>query len=313
MRIYFVTDVHGSEVCFRKFLNSAPIYEPDVMIIGGDITGKVLVPVVSTGNGSATAVTNQGDVALENAEAIAAFERGTADMGSYTWRCTADELAAAHDDPERVHELFVQAVIDRVRAWTELAAERLRGPSPRVLISGGNDDFWEVDDVLRAAQRVECPDRDVVDVGEGLEILSLGAANETPWNCPRDLPEPDLQAAIDELATRLRGGPTIFNLHVPPYNTRLDVGPALVDGNRPRLGMTGMETAPVGSTAVRTSVERYAPMLSLHGHVHESRGVDKIGKTIAINPGSEYNQGLLRSALVDIRKGKVKRHQLLCG
>jgi Icc-related predicted phosphoesterase len=144
-------------------------------------------------------------------------------------------------------------------------------------------------------------------------MLSLGAANETPWNCPRDLPESELQATIDELATRLRGGATIFNLHVPPYNTRLDQGPALSDGNRPRLGMTGMETAPVGSTAVRASIERYEPMLGLHGHVHESRATDKLGKTIAINPGSEYNQGLLRSALVDIRKGKVKRHQLLCG
>jgi Icc-related predicted phosphoesterase len=313
MRIYFVTDIHGSDVCFRKFLNSAPIYNPDVMIVGGDITGKVLIPIVSDGDASATAVTNQGDVPLENAETITAFEAKIADTGSYTWRCTPDELDAAQQDPDHVHELFVKAVGDRVRAWTDLAAERLRDPSPRVLISGGNDDFWEIDDILRSAPRIECPDREVVGIGEGIEMLSLGAANETPWNCPRDLPEPELQRAIDDLAVGLRGGSTIFNLHVPPYNTRLDVGPALVDGNRPRLGMTGMETAPVGSTAVRESIERYQPMLSLHGHVHESRATDKLGKTLAINPGSEYNQGLLRSALVDIRKGKVKRHQLLCG
>jgi Icc-related predicted phosphoesterase len=313
MRIYFVTDVHGSDVCFRKFLNSAPIYKPDVMIVGGDITGKVLVPVVSDGGGSATAVTNQGDVALENAAAITAFEKKIADTGSYTWRCTPDELAAAQADSDRVHELFVRAITDRVQAWTELAATRLADPVPRLLISGGNDDFLEIDDVLHSSERVECPDHAVIDLGEGIEMLSLGAANETPWNCPRDLPESELQAVIDELAARLRGGPTIFNLHVPPYNTRLDVGPALVDGNRPRLGMTGMETTGVGSTAVRASIERYQPMLSLHGHVHESRGSDRLGKTLAINPGSEYNQGLLRSALVDIRKGVVKRHQLLCG
>jgi Icc-related predicted phosphoesterase len=77
--------------------------------------------------------------------------------------------------------------------------------------------------------------------------------------------------------------------------------------------MGGIEPAAVGSTAVREAIERHQPVLSLHGHVHESRGTAKIGRTLAINPGSEYNQGLLRGAIVQLNKGKVKMHQLTAG
>jgi Icc-related predicted phosphoesterase len=44
MRLFFATDLHGSEVCFRKFLAAAKVYEPDVLILGGDFAGKGLVP-----------------------------------------------------------------------------------------------------------------------------------------------------------------------------------------------------------------------------------------------------------------------------
>ena len=312
MRLYFVTDIHGSEVCFRKFLNSHQVYRPDVMIVGGDITGKVLVPLIGA-NGSRVAVTSHGEVPLEGREAIAAFERQIADTGSYTWRCTEEEYEEARGEERRVDEIFHQAVLDRVEHWMQLADERLGDADVRVLVSGGNDDFWAVDEVLHAARKVECPDGAVVDLGDDVRLLSLGLANRTPWDCPRDVSEEQLHDRIEGLAAGLGDGTHVFNLHVPPHDSRIDLGPALDANNRPRLGMGGIEPAPVGSTAVREAIERHQPVLSLHGHVHESRGTAKIGRTLAINPGSEYNQGLLRGAIVQLKRGKVKMHQLTAG
>jgi Icc-related predicted phosphoesterase len=313
MRIFFATDIHGSEVCWRKFLNARPVYEPDAMVIGGDITGKVLVPIVAASGDSWTARTNYGDVALEGEEALRAYEREIADVGSYTVRLSADEYEAIRDDPERVDAAFHDAVLARVEAWMELAAERLSDTDIPLLVSGGNDDYWEVDEVLGAASRVRCPDRDVIELGP-FDLLSFGAANETPWSCPRDMSEDELAKVYGELIAGLDGNrPAIFNLHVPPYGTALDEAPLLDENQRPTASMTGTELAPVGSTAVRAAIEETQPTLSLHGHVHESRAMVKIGKSTALNPGSEYSQGVLRAAIVDVDEHKVRRHQFITG
>jgi Icc-related predicted phosphoesterase len=313
MRLLFATDIHGSEVCWRKFLNARSVYEPDAMIIGGDITGKVLVPIVTRPDGSRVGLTNYGEVPISDDDHLRLFEREIADVGSYTHRMTEGEYEAAQQDERLVDAMFHQAVLDRVESWMELAAERMDDSTIPLFVSGGNDDYWEVDDVLRAASRVACPDRDVVPLGE-YEMLSFGAANQTPWDCPRDMDEDDLRSIYTELEMRLSGDrPVIFNLHVPPYNTALDEAAMLDENLRPRAGMTGAERASVGSVAVREAIEEVQPLLSLHGHVHESRASTKIGKSTALNPGSEYSQGLLRAVVVDLKGAKVRRHQFICG
>lgn len=313
MRIFFATDIHGSEVCWRKFLNAAAIYEPDAMIIGGDITGKVLVPVVAEGPGRWTAKPGSGEIALEGEEALDAYEREVADVGSYTVRLSADGHEELRADPARVDAAFHEAVLTRAQEWMELAAERMGGNAIPLLVSGGNDDYWEVDDVLHAAGRVECPDRDVVPLGE-FDLLSFGAANETPWDCPRDMSEAELAEVYRGLAERLGGErPAIFNLHVPPHDTPLDEAPMLDEQHRPTASLTGSVMAPVGSTAVRELIEATQPTLSLHGHVHESRAIAKLGRSTALNPGSEYSQGILRAVVVDVDSRKVRRHQFITG
>ena len=96
-------------------------------------------------------------------------------------------------------------------------------------------------------------------------------------------------------------------MHVPPYDSGIDSAPELDENMRPKLGPGGqVMITPVGSTAVRKAIESYQPMLSLHGHVHEARGFVKIGKTLCLNPGSEYLEGILRGVLIQIDKGKVR-------
>ena len=74
-----------------------------------------------------------------------------------------------------------------------------------------------------------------------------------------------------------------------------------------------VEIVPVGSRAVRRAIEAFQPLISLHGHIHESRGIQRIGRTIAINPGSEYTSGRIHGALIELRRDKVRGHQLVVG
>jgi uncharacterized protein len=65
---------------------------------------------------------------------------------------------------------------------------------------------------------------------------------------------------------------------------------------------------------VREVIEEARPLLSLHGHIHESRGAVRLGKTLSINPGSSYEQGMLQGAVVDLDgRGKIKHYRLTTG
>ena len=80
----------------------------------------------------------------------------------------------------------------------------------------------------------------------------------------------------------------------------------MLDGGEPRI-------VPVGSKAVRTLIEEVQPVLSLHGHIHESKAVAKIGKTTCVNPGSAYSEGVIDGAVVELRGHKIRSCQLVTG
>ena len=68
------------------------------------------------------------------------------------------------------------------------------------------------------------------------------------------------------------------------------------------------------SAARRAQGDRALPAgAGIHGHIHESRGTFKLGKTLCINPGSEYTEGILRGSLIELRGGKVRSQQLTAG
>ena len=189
-----------------------------------------------------------------------------------------------------------------------MAEDRLGPAGIRCLVSAGNDDFYEVDELLRASSLIQNPDGRVLDLGDGFQIMGIGYGNPTPWNCPRDIPEDELAAKIAEVADTVeRPDRAIFNLHVPPHGSGLDFAPELDSELRMVMSGSGPHMIPVGSTAVHDAIMRYQPMLGLHGHIHESRGVRKLGRTRVANPGSEYGEGVLDGVLIDLdsRRGVV--------
>jgi Icc-related predicted phosphoesterase len=305
-RFFFATDLHSSEVCFRKLLATPKAYRLDTVIMGGDCTGKMLIPLVERSDAPGTfRVSWAGEaLTLDTPEEVAEQERRIRASGLYPVRVSEAQDAELQRDPARLKALFGERMLATVAEWTALAEERLADQDMHLVMTPGNDDEFEVDEVLRRSGFVDAAEGRITNVGP-YEMLSVGWSNETPWDTPRECSEEELEAKIDALAAQVQDmRRAIFNIHVPPYGTGLDNAPKLDADLRPVQGGTVM--APVGSTAVRAAIERHQPLLSLHGHIHESRGVQRIGRTLCINPGSVYGEGILQGVIVDLAGDDVR-------
>jgi Icc-related predicted phosphoesterase len=313
-KIYFATDIHGSEVCLKKFLNAAKFYGCDTIIMGGDITGKMIVPIVDRGQGLHTA--NLYGRKLEvNAEGMAKLRKTITDAGYYAYETTPGEMEQLNADPDAVTELFTKLMHETLGRWLQMAEDKLGGSGVRCFFAPGNDDPAFVDDILRSSAFVINPEEGLVDLGDGVTMISVGYSNQTPWDSPRELPEDQLAAYIGERAESLGNTDrVIFNFHVPPLDTPIDQAVLLDPEFRPIMKGGMPVISGVGSSAERAALEKYQPMMSLHGHIHESRGEARIGRTLAINPGSEYSEGVLRGAIITLsgKKG-VRGYQLVAG
>lgn len=312
MRIFFATDIHGSEVCWRKFLNAGAFHKADVLVMGGDMTGKAMVPIVDRGGRWELTLQDQDHV-LTTEDEVRAMEKRILDRGYYPIRLTPDEVAAWDADPSLVDARFKAEMIAAVQRWMSLADDRLKGTSIRCIVSPANDDIFELDPIIAAAERVDLGEANAISL-DGFTMVSTGWANPTPWNTFRELPEDQLRNRIDGLVGSLPDPKrAIFNFHAPPYNSNLDGAPQLNPDMTYVSG--GRAIVPVGSHAVRDAILAYGPVLSLHGHIHEGRGAVKLGRTLAVNPGSTYEDGVLQAAIVDLdsKKGEVKRYLLING
>jgi uncharacterized protein len=310
-RLLFVTDIHGSDRCFRKFVNGAGFYDARYLVLGGDITGKTLVPIEHTPRGWRARYRDHEYVDLSDADR-AALEQRIRDGGQYPVAGERDELLALHDEATR-DTAFRRAVVETIRRWVDLAEQRLRGTGVRCFVTPGNDDFYEIDEPLQGSDVVEFVEGRCVQL-DGHEMITTGFSNPTPWDSPRELPEPELRDRIEQMYAQVSDPERLIAvLHPPPYGTDLDQAPAIDadfrvqhTGGQPRL-------TSVGSTAVRDFLLERQPLLGLHGHVHESRGAITIGRTLCLNPGSEYSEGVLSGALVTLADGRVISHQFVNG
>ena len=307
-KVFYTTDVHGSTVVFKKFINAAKFYDVEVLILGGDMVGKMIIPIVEQASGhyGANYLGKVYDIASE--DELVKAELNFENSGLYPIRVTPEEVEQYKQDSSLVEKKFAELATARVSRWLEIAEERLRGTGVRCYIQPGNDDPYAIDEAFHQSDIIQNVDGTIVPLDEDHEMMSVGAANQTPWNCPRDKTETELGSIIEELASKLKDpGQAVFNLHVPPYDTNLDQAPELDANLTPKLSLSGgFKIVPVGSKAVRQAIEKYQPMLGLHGHIHESRSAQKIGRTMCINPGSEYGEGILRGVYIELSKKGVE-------
>jgi Icc-related predicted phosphoesterase len=312
-RIYFVSDLHGSSVCFRKFINATRVYEPNVLILGGDVAGKAIQSIVRAPGGRWKCRFVGTDYDVVEGPELVALEKLIADHGYYSYRAEPGELEALEARGE-LDPLFLQLMRTRLTEWLELADARLRPLGIPLYFMLGNDDPEELAALLDTAPWGTHDEGKVVWLDSEHEMISVGYSNVTPWHTYREQNETQLKASIDAMVPALQHPErAVFNLHAPPFGTQLDEAP-LLDANlvvQASLGQVQMVA--VGSTAVLDAEREYQPMLGLHGHIHESSGIRRVGRTVVINPGSDYSTGALNGALITLDGDKVKAQQLVRG
>jgi Icc-related predicted phosphoesterase len=318
-RLYFATDLHGSERTYRKFINAGKFYDVDILVMGGDITGKLLIPIIKEKNDHyrATLQGNVEEITTQNELDELIARLGT--LGFYHKIMDEAEFHTLSADPNAVNELFHEVARQRLSNWVDLAEERLAGTGKKCFVTGGNDDAPEV---LTAIKRENTHsffacENEMVRVDDDHTMISVGYSTPTPWKTPREITDEKLGDMIEEMVTKVPDlSHAIFNFHDPPVDSSLDTCPMLDwDKDPPEPIIQGGQTVVygAGSKSVRKAIEKYQPMLGLHGHIHESQSVAKIGRTTCINPGSEYGEGILRGCLVTFVDGKVEGYQMTSG
>jgi uncharacterized protein len=312
LRLYYASDIHGTEVLWKKFLNAPKYYKAQVLIMGGDITGKVVIPVVQEGDIWTAQLFGGRQRATTGAE-LEALERRIRGNGMYPYRTTAEEVGRIAGLPDAERENWFESVmVHTFDQWIALADERLEGTEIRCFVMPGNDDPHRIEESIRKGRNVESCDEAVVEF-DGYSMLSLGYSNRTPWDSPRELDEDDLYARIAALAEQVPDmSRCVFNVHAPPYDSRLDTAAELDDDFNMVLIGKEPHMIPVGSTGVRRAIEEFQPIVALHGHIHESAGANRIGRTLCVNPGSDYHTGRIAGCLVTLR-GDRAQHQFVTG
>jgi hypothetical protein len=307
VKLFYVTDIHGSDICFRKMFSAIREYRVDVALLLGDLSGKVTIPIQKE-NETYTATVLGVDRVARNATELAELEKKIANLGYYSYVATRQEVEEFRSNPEKNDELFQNLIVQRLQQWMQVADEKLRDSKVRMYMGAGNDDPFAVDSVLDGSDRVTNMNERLVNI-EDYEVITTAFSNPTPWNTPRECSEEELGKKIDVLASKITlMENAIFNFHVPPYGTLLDVAPELKD-LQPVVG----SMINVGSRAVAKSIEKYQPLMGLHGHIHESKAAQKIGRSLCLNPGSEYGEGVLRGVTVTLEKGKIKNYIFTSG
>ena len=310
--IFFATDIHGSDICWSKFLNAGKFYGADTLILGGDMTGKAVVPFIHQGGDHYRVTLLEQVYDITTDEELKEMVKRVRSRGYYPYNTNPDELIDLQNKPELVHDIFRAEVLRVVQQWMDLADKKLDGTDMKVYCSPGNDDMAEVDEIIRSSRRVLLVEGQVTQLDAHHEMIASGWSNRTPWDTEREEDEDQLAARYEAMISKLKDPHNaIFNVHVPPYKSGLDEAPELDKDLRPVLA--GNSMIPVGSTALRAAIEKTKPLLSLHGHIHEGRGSTRIGKTLCINPGSMYEQGTLLGAIVKLGKNKIENYVLTSG
>jgi uncharacterized protein len=312
--LFYASDLHGSDRCWRKFLNAGSFYGVSHLVMGGDLTGKAIVPIAAAPDGGYSALflgeVRHARTPAELEELMSAVRYN----GMYPWVAPEAEIELHRGEDALRDDLFQRVMLDELQRWVVLADERSAEQKLDIYVIAGNDDPWSCEKVLESSQGLHHCEDQVVDLA-GHEMVACSYANPTPWDSPRELPEDRLYEHLKKLAEQVaRPQTAIFLFHVPPYSSGLDTAREINPDDLTVVMSHGQpREIPVGSHAVRQIIEEYQPMLSLHGHIHESRGITKIGRTVCVNAGSEYASGRIHGAVIKLSDSEVKQRQLVIG
>ena len=314
VKMFFASDLHGSNVCFKKFINGAQFYGADVLVLGGDLTGKAVIPIAEQADGTFLAFQHGRSVKIDGKSELDEFVKRQGNMGFYPAVMSEAEYQRLRNDPEAQADLFKRLVLERVREWAALAEQKLKGTEIPLVAIPGNDDFAEIDEILTQSPRFDFHEMQVCEFMGGYQMLYCGGSTPTPWDTEREYTEAQYVTRFSELLPQVRDmSRCIFNVHVPPFGTTLDACPKLDENLQVVYEMGLPVQTHAGCQTLVDVIKEHQPLLGLHGHVHEGRAKINIGKTICINPGSVYPEGILQGAMITLQEGAVARVSLTQG
>jgi len=263
------------------------------------------MPIAKQSDGSYLAAQSGETTRLSSKEEVEEYSRRVTNMGFYPTVMSEDDFQEIKNDPDKQHQLFKKLVVERVAEWSEISGEKLKGTGIPLISAPGNDDFFEIDDVLNNSPHVQYHDMEITEL-EGYEVLHCGGSTKTPWDTEREYTEEEYQSKFEQLNAKVKDmNRCIYNVHVPPYGTVLDSCPKLDENLKVVFDMGNPVSMHAGSKALNDSIEKHQPLLGIHGHIHEGRGKINIGRTVCVNPGSVYPEGILQGALIKIKGDKV--------
>jgi Icc-related predicted phosphoesterase len=311
-KMLFATDMHGSEGTWRKFLNASAMMKVDMAICGGDLTGKMIVPVVEGKNGK-YAYYLMGKVHETDSGGLEKAFKDIRGIGYYPHLTNESEYKEMTENPKMVDQVFHDVMVSTLKSWFDLIPEKVPKET-RVVVCPGNDDRVLVDEIIETYKNVINGEGKVINIDDTHEMTSCGWVNPSPWKTAREEEEDKLEARLDGYISQLKNiKSSIFNFHAPPFESKLDEAPLLDKELNPIIRGGSVVMVPVGSKAVRKMIEKHQPFLGLHGHIHEASGSMKIGRTHCVNPGSEYAEGIVRAFLVEFKGDKLIRLQRIEG
>ena len=300
LEIVFATDFHGSTEMWSKFATLVAEVRPDLAIAGGDFKGKALA-VAEGIRPDAWQVKYPSSRVLDAGEVLT-WTEDIARQGIYAARVSQRQSQQLAVDEDYAEGFLMEAARLRLRTWAQ-EARTLKQYCGRLMLVPGNDDGPEMTGAIREIDPSLSDEH--VRIGEW-DVISVGTTPPTPWKTPGEAEESEILAEVSALLDQTRRcDSTVLVAHSPPYNTLLDIGPDLDEEMRVRTAGGRQRTKHIGSRAIREILITRGPLISLHGHVHESRGIQYLGRTLALNPGSEYSGGTLTAAHIRAVPGKV--------
>jgi len=311
VRVYFATDVHGSDLVWRKWLSVPAVHKADVLILAGDLTGKAICPIVRQSDGSHISNVFGRNWKMNNETELNEMKERVARVGYYPFVCDQREFMDYQQNPKKIDKLMLDLISQRIASWLELLVANVDLKEKKAIVMPGNDDEKGIDPIIKSYEDrgIIYPLEKAVNLCYDFEMISLDYANPTPWNTPRECSEGELKNKIDDLFRMVKDySKTICNFHCPPSGTRLDLARKLDKNLKPVLILGNPVFIHVGSKSVEDAIRKYQPMMGLHGHIHESFASDKIGNTIVVNPGSEYTEALLRGFIIDFSERGVDKY-----
>jgi hypothetical protein len=311
-RILFATDMHGSEGAWRKFLNASAMLKVNVAICGGDLTGKMIVPIIESSGGKYSYYLMGKTYQIDSTQLEKAFKdvRG---IGYYPHLTSESEYEEMRQNPAKVDEVFHKVMTTTLKNWFDIVRQKVPNET-QVIVCPGNDDRTLVDHVIQNHKDIINAEGKVINIDDMHEMISTGWVNPSPWKTAREEEDDKLETRLEKYVSQLKDpSSAIFNFHAPPFQSKLDEAPLLDKDLNPIIQSGSIVMVPVGSKAVRKMIEKYQPLLGLHGHIHEASGSMKIGRTYCVNPGSEYAEGILRAFLIELKGNEIIRLQRIEG